>query len=193
MAKYFFTGIGRSGTHSFAKAKAEVENIEYIDEDQFGFRDYDKLIKLSNSKESFSCQCPFVGEKTLDLAKHGKVYFCFRRDIHNLVQSFRWGVVETFLKESHTRYMEEFPDEPLWEHFQPYDTWFWGEYMPLYAKLLEYMYGKYFSEVAEAVYLEDQPWYDETKMVSYIRKIGPRGKEQCQQAEDLFKKWLPQQ
>lgn len=161
--RIFITGLHRAGTHSFAEYIADAKGINYINENRIHGMDYGRAMDIINKHDNFVLHCPGLAHKTLELAKHGKVYWVVRNKLH-VITSMRNASLDNVAWMIMNLFYKEFPKDEIW----PTLTYDGSEdlkcaYVQYYEKLVEvkeYFYDKYFKGVAEKVITEEQPYYN---------------------------------
>lgn len=195
----FVTGFHRAGTHTWAQKLASDNHIFWIAENVIRWDSIEAvhcllagkwpkwklengkwtltLIPMSSLKDGFVLQCPGLAHKTLELVKHGKVYWA-TKDKLDLIASMRNSGINEMAWHIMKGFREEFSDDPIW----PTLTYDGSEdahdgfvrYYKLLCEVKTYFYETRFKGHCELVRLEDLPGYDRSKSMAGMKPLKVR-------------------
>jgi len=160
----FVTGFHRAGTHSTAEYLAKKNGVPYIEEAKIGFTNYNKAVELcSLLPHGFVLQCPCLSCRSADLARLGKTIW-MKRNETDLITAHKNAGIDNIAWMEMRAYRNRYPGDKIWDHLE-YDGstdvlhGFVG-YFALLKKVKDYFCDKYFQQVVDVRYLEDQPFYN---------------------------------
>jgi len=176
--KIFVVGQIKSASREFAKRLGEKHNIPVFYEEDIGLQNYEECKKKWEEEPEGVFKVALMSHKLPELSQLGDVYWVDRHDRMALYASMKafnfigtvWDVLDDFKK--------EFPNDHIWSKFNRLDEWRYLELCVWSVRLREYFKNKYFKDIkCETVYLEDQEWFNEKQMVSYIKPLLERGQK----------------
>lgn len=162
--KIFITGYHRAGTHEAANVLAEMHSFPLFYEEAVEFDSIELMQKINKENPNgYILHCPGLSHKVLLLANIGKVYWCDRSRL-DIIASMRNGGMTDMLWHIVKGFYNEFPGDPIWttiEYDGSVDNHYgFVKYGSLLCSVKSYFFDKYFSDKAEVIVLEKQPYYN---------------------------------
>jgi len=156
--KIFVTGFHRAGTRNGARELSRKYNLTLFPE----VGDMGRIYELLLTEKAFAVSCPRLAHKSLELSKHGTVFWAVRNRRDTLASMRKIGFdIDSFdlLKGFHN----EFQCDPVWDkiEYDGSDDLYHGfiAHSALLFSIKNYFYEKYFKAVSSLLILEDQPYY----------------------------------